>query len=314
MRKPFVETLENAAEQNPDIFLITGDLGFGVLEPFARRFPRQFLNAGIAEQSMTALAAGLAREGRVVFTYSIANFSALRPLEFVRNDICGHQANVKIVGLGGGFSYGALGFSHHATEDLAVMSALPGMTVIAPGDDYEARELTRLLAAHSGPAYLRLDCPSAPACARTEVALGRASQLRDGRDVTLVATGAILSECWTASELLSDRGIECRVLSMHTLAPIDRAAIRGAAEQTGGIITVEEHSSKGGLGTAAAEVIADEDLRPQSFLRLGIRNPAECVSGCQDFLRRRHGLDSASIAGRVENLLRTTGRARERAL
>ena len=312
MRKPFVETLESAAEKNPNLFLITGDLGFGVLETFAGRFPRQFLNAGIAEQNMTALAAGLASEGRVVFTYSIANFSALRPLEFVRNDICGHQTNVKVVGLGGGFGYGALGYSHHALEDLAIMSALPGMTVVTPGDDYEARELTRLLVSHAGPVYMRLDSPSPPASPETKVMLGRARRLREGHDITLIGIGGVLHECSKAAELLSDRSIETRVLSMHTLAPLDRAAIREAAEQTGGIITVEEHSLRGGLGTLVAEVIADEDLRPRAFRRLGVRNPAGCVAGSQDYLRRRHGLDSASIASEVEDLLRGPGGERGR--
>lgn len=312
MRKPFVETLQSAAEKNPNIFLITGDLGFGVLEAFAGRFPRQFLNAGIAEQNMTAVAAGLAREGRVVFTYSIANFSALRPLEFVRNDICGHRTNVKVVGLGGGFGYGVLGYSHHALEDLAIMTALPGMTVVAPGDDYEARELTRLLASHAGPVYMRLDCPSPPACPEGEVLLGRARQLREGRDVTLIGIGGVLHECSKAAELLSHRAIEARVLSMHTLAPVDRAAIRDAAERTGGIITVEEHSLRGGLGSIVAEVIADEDLRPRCFRRLGVRSPGECVAGSQEYLRRRHGLDSAAIAREVEDLLRKTGHERGR--
>ena len=136
--------------------LLVGDLGFGVVEPFRQKFPKRFLNVGVAEQNLTGLAAGIALTGGIVFTYSIANFPVLRCLEHIRNDVCYHRANVKIVSIGGGYSYGALGMTHHATEDIAILRALPEMTVVAPGDPYEAGEATRAVAAHQGPCYLRL--------------------------------------------------------------------------------------------------------------------------------------------------------------
>src|SRR3954468_17255260 len=154
MRDAFTRRLEELAAQDPRIFLITGDLGFGVLDPFEKKFPKQYLNAGVAEQNMTGLATGLALEGRVVFTYSIGNFPTLRCLEQIRNDAAYHEANVKIIAIGGGFSYGALGMSHHATEDLAILRAIPGITVVAPGDDLETRGATRALVETPGTCYL----------------------------------------------------------------------------------------------------------------------------------------------------------------
>src|SRR6185437_12163498 len=157
MRDAFIRALAEMAEADRRVLLVTGDLGFGVFDQYRRRFPGQFLNAGVAEQNMTMVATGLALEGRVVFTYSIANFPTLRCLEQIRSDAAYHQANLKVVAIGGGFSYGALGISHHATEDLAILRALPGITVLAPGDLWEAEQATRVLAATPGTAYLRLD-------------------------------------------------------------------------------------------------------------------------------------------------------------
>ena len=156
MRDAFIETLIDLARRDQDVLLLTADLGFGVLDRFARELPRQFLNVGVAEQNMTGIAAGLALEGKTVFTYSIGNFNTLRCLEQIRNDLCYHQAKVKIVSIGGGFCYGPLGVSHHATEDLAIMRALPRMTVVAPGDVTETILATRSIYQTPGPGYLRL--------------------------------------------------------------------------------------------------------------------------------------------------------------
>src|SRR6266849_11018187 len=150
MRTAFIRALTESAERDERVHLIVGDLGFGVVEPFAERFPNRFLNVGVAEQNMTGIAAGLALSGKIVFTYSIANFPTLRCLEQVRNDVCYHNANVKVVSVGGGFTYGAMGATHHAVEDLAVMRAMPGLTVVAPGDPVEARAATRAVIAYTG--------------------------------------------------------------------------------------------------------------------------------------------------------------------
>lgn len=298
MRDAFVQRLEELAVADPRVMLITGDLGFGVLTGFAERRPRQFLNAGVAEQNMTGLATGLAMDGRIVFTYSIANFSTLRCLEQIRNDACYHDADVKVVAIGGGFSYGALGISHHATEDLSILRSLPSITVVAPGDDWEAREATDALVNTPGTCYLRLDRSSAGDTRRDgeTFTLGRARTVRDGTDLTLIATGGILGETLRAAELLAATGVECRVLSMHTIKPLDHEAIRAAATGTGGIVTVEEHTVEGGLGSAVAESCLDGGVAPRRFRRVGLRSGFSSIVGSQDYLRHRYGLDAEGIA------------------
>jgi transketolase len=306
MRDAFIERLTQLAESNPRVMLITGDLGFGVLTDFAKRFPGQFLNAGVAEQNMTGLATGLALEGRIVFTYSIANFPTLRCLEQIRNDAAYHSANVKVVAVGGGFSYGPLGMSHHATEDLAIMRALP-ITVAAPGCDWEATEATTALALTPGTAYLRLDKTSAGKTNKPgeRFQLGTAREIRSGSDLTLLTTGGILKVAMDAAERLAEDGIECRVVSMHTIKPLDRQAIRDASLTTGGIMTIEEHGVDGGLGSAVAEVCMDEAIAPRRFARLALRGGFASLVGSQEYLRERYGLGSTAIAGKVRALLAT---------
>jgi transketolase len=301
MRDAFVRRLMLLAAADPRITLVTGDLGFGVLTPFKERFPRQYVNAGVAEQNMTGLATGLAREGRIVFTYSIANFPTLRCLEQIRNDACYHKANVKVVAIGGGFSYGALGISHHATEDLSIMRALPEMTVVAPGDLWETEEATAAIANQPGTCYLRLDKSAAPPSHRGDeaFALGRARVVRDGADATLVAAGGILGEALAAAEALDGEGIGCRVISMHTLKPFDAGAVVSACRDTGGIVTVEENTVDGGLGGAVAEACLDAGVAPGFFRRIGLRAGFSCIVGSQPYLRGRYGLDAAAIRAAV---------------
>ncbi len=301
MRTAFIEELYRMAQDDPRIVLMVGDLGFGVVTPFMEHLPDQFVNAGVAEQNMTGMAAGMALSGKIVFTYSIANFPVIRPLEQIRNDVCYHNANVRIVAVGGGMAYGALGPSHHATEDLAVMRAIPNMLVVAPGDPMEARLATRALVAHEGPAYLRLgragepDVHSEP----PEFRLGRAIQVRDGGDVTLISTGGLLAETVKAAALLSEQGIHARVLSMHTVKPLDEEAVLEAARETSAIFTVEEHSIVGGLGSAVAEVLAEGCRVPVRFRRLGIPAKFSSEVGSQQYLRALYKLDAQGIAEQV---------------
>lgn len=306
MRDAFVQTLTVLAEENPAIMLITGDLGFGVLSDFARRFPRQYLNIGVAEQNMIGVATGMALEGRVVFTYSIANFPSLRCLEQIRNDACYHDANVKIVSIGSGMSYGPLGISHHATEDIAIVRALPNITVISPGDPWEAGQATRAISACTGPALLRLDKSAAAESFRPgEVfQLGHARRVREGRDVTLIATGGILGEALAAADLLRPESIHCRVLSMHTIKPLDTRQLSAAALETGGIVTIEEHSVEGGLGGAVAENLLEAGVIPRFFFRIGLRGGFTSIVGSQQYLRKVYSLDAASIAAVVAGKLR----------
>lgn len=312
MRDAFVRRLTEMAARDPRIILITGDLGFGVLDDFAKRFPRQFLNAGVAEQNMTGLAAGLALEGYVVYTYSIANFVFMRCLEQIRNDAAYHDCNVNVVAVGGGFSYGALGISHHATEDLAIMRSLPGLTVVAPGDDWEAAEATEAVARTPGTSYLRIDRAGAPLndCTGERFALGRARQLREGYDVTLVSAGGILEEVVRAADDLKKQGIRCRVLSFHTVKPLDQRALFRAAQETAGIITIEEHTVLGGLGAAVSEVLLENQVIPGFFYRMGLRDQFSAVVGSQKYLRTHFGLDAAAISEQVIERVRRRSQAR----
>ncbi|HTX16597.1 MAG TPA: transketolase C-terminal domain-containing protein [Candidatus Baltobacteraceae bacterium] len=305
MRGAFFRGLMDLAGQDSRIFLLVGDLGFGVVEPFMQKFPERFLNMGVAEQNMTGVAAGIALTGKIVFTYSIANFPILRCLEQVRNDVCYHRANVKIVSIGGGYSYGALGMSHHATEDLAILRALPEMVVIAPGDPFEAEAATRAAAVHDGPCYLRLGRAGEPAVheSRIDFQLGRAIRVREGDGLTLISTGAMLRTAVDVADLLAARGTPVRVLSMHTVKPLDTEAVLAAAQETRAIVTIEEHSIFGGLGGAVAECLAESAELRVPFRRLGIPQSFSAPPGTQDFLREQCGLSATSILRSLEPLL-----------
>jgi transketolase len=297
MRTAFFNALLQLAERDERIHVVVGDLGFGVVEPFARRFPDRFLNAGVAEQNMTGVAAGLALCGKIVFTYSIGNFSTIRCLEQIRNDICYHKADVKIVSVGGGFSYGPLGMTHHAVEDLAIMRALPSMVVVAPGDPFEVEQATRALVARSGPAYLRLGRAGEPQLHGPGAVfeLGRAIRMKEGRALTIISTGGMLETGIRAAELLGEAGIDTRVVSMHTLKPLDEAEILSAAEETGAIATLEEHSVIGGLGGAVAEVLAEASGPRGRLKRLGVPSTFASEIGSQDYLRATHGLSPEGV-------------------
>src|SRR5688572_18620333 len=204
MRDRFIQTLCELAQEDPRIMLITGDLGFGVLDEYRQRFPKQFINAGVAEQNMTLVATGMALEGHIVFTYSIGNFPTLRCLEMIRNDAAYHGANVKVVSVGGGFSYGPLGISHHATEDLAILRWLPDVTAMAPTGLWETEQVTRMIAATPGTCFLRLDKDRGPdGPIDVPLTVGHPRQLRMGREVAFFVTGGILSEVVKAADELA---------------------------------------------------------------------------------------------------------------
>ncbi|MEG4325013.1 transketolase C-terminal domain-containing protein [Microcoleus sp. herbarium5] len=297
MRTAFIKTLCEQAEQDERIWLLCGDLGYSVLEGFYSRFPNRFVNVGVAEQNMTGIAAGLALSGKVVFIYSIANFPVMRCLEQIRNDVCYHNLNVKIVTVGGGLTYGSLGYTHHGVEDIAVMRVLPNMTVIAPGDPVEARLATKAILNTPGPCYLRLGKAGEPVVhhVEPEFQVGKAISLQLGSDLTLIGTGGMLQSVVLAAEKLASQGYSVQVLSMPTIYPLDEAAILQAAAKTGKIISVEEHGI-GGLGSAVAEVLALGEI-PVKFRALRLQREAVKVAGSQIALRSRMGL---SLEGIIE--------------
>lgn len=305
MRDAFMRTLLEIAERDERTHFVTADLGFGVVDSFTQRFPNRFLNVGVAEQNMTGIAAGMALMGKIVFTYSIGNFPTLRCLEQIRNDVCYHKADVKIVAVGGGFAYGPLGVTHHTTEDLSIMRALPGMVVVAPGDPVEAEHATRAVAAHPGPCYMRLGRAGEKTVHHPDISfqLGKAIQVRDGDDLTLISTGGLLQTSLEAAEVLAVKGLQARVISMHTLKPLDTEAVLSAARETGAIVTLEEHRLAGGLGGAVAEVLAESGQLRVPFKRLGLPATFSCVAGSQEYLRAQNGLSSESILNTIEAVL-----------
>ena len=308
MRDAFVKTLAELADSDPDVFLVNGDLGFGVLNDFIENRPTQYVNAGVAEQNMTGLAAGMALEGARTYTYSIGNFTTLRCLEQLRNDVCYHEANVTAVAIGGGFSYGQLGMSHFATEDLAILRALPGMTVVAPSDPWQAVELTKQMYAKAGPAYLRIDkdkagLPEAP----DDVTLGKVRTVRKGGDATVFTTGAILVEALAAAEELAGDGIELTLVDVHTIKPFDAEGVIEAAQATGVVVTLEEHTVVGGLGSAVAEALMDAGVAPKFFKRMEVADLYPSIVGDQRYLRKAYGLDSDALVQAVRAALGRNG-------
>jgi transketolase len=300
MRTAFIETLCELAEQDERIWLLTGDLGYSVLELFAQRFPKRYVNIGVAEQNMTGVAAALALEGEIVFTYSIANFPVMRCLEQIRNDVCYHNLNVKVVAVGGGVAYGVAGYTHHAVEDLAVMPAMPNITVIAPGDPTEAGLATRAIKELDGPGYLRLGKARESYVYKTPplFKIGKAITVREGNDITLISTGGILSEVLSAAEQLAPQ-FQTRVLSMPTVKPLDQDAVRKAADETKVIVTVEEHSEIGGLGDAVAEILIKDHFNSE-VMKLALNSTSHSIVGSQSYLRQQFSLSAARIARTIK--------------
>ena len=306
MRTAFIQQLYKLAKEDSRINLIVGDLGFGVVTDFAKDFPKQFLNVGVAEQNMTGIAAGMALSGKIVFTYSIANFPTLRCLEQIRNDVCYHNVNVKIVPVGGGLAYGALGASHHATEDIAIMRSLPNMLVVAPGDPVEAQAATKAIVEHSGPCYLRLGRAGEPSVhsAKLDFNLGKAIKVREGHDITIIATGSMLYNALESAEHLAQNGIQTRVLSMHTIKPLDTDAILDAARETRALVTLEEHSLIGSLGSAVAEALMDAGSGGVPLKRIGLPIKFITEVGSQQHLWDILGLSVDGITKTIGEFLR----------
>lgn len=306
MRKAFNEELLKIAKEKNNVFMILADIGYGEIETFANTFPDRFINCGVAEQNMTGVACGVAMEGNIAITYSIANFPTLRCLEQIRNDVCYHNANVKIVIIGGGMAYGPLGISHHSTEDLAILRALPNMVVLAPCDIPEARAATHAMMVYNGPVYYRCGYKNEPNIHENPVdfKIGKAITVKEGNDATVIFTGTIGYNAKLAVEKLASDGIKCRLISMHTIKPIDRDAIVRASRETGAVITVEEHNIHGGLGSAVSEVLMDEGCGNVKFKRIALQDVNVTKIGSQDYLRDEYGMGVNDIANAVKTTIK----------
>ena len=303
MRYAFVTTLLELAEQDERILLLTGDLGYTVLEPFAEKFPNRsdlrrsrFFNVGVAEQNMVGVGTGLAEAGHIPFLYSIATFAAIRPYEFIRNGPALHRLPVRIVGVGGGFEYGSAGPTHWALEDIALMRAQPGMTIVAPADHLQTR--TALLETWDlpGPVYYRLgkdDKTTIPGL-EGRFALGRPQFIRKGSDLLIVTMGSVTSEVTQAANALSGMGIECTVIVVSSLNPSPIDDLVEVLSRFSVAMTVENHYLAGGLGSVVSEVIAEHGIGCR-VVRCGIERVLDGESGGTDYLRHVHGLSSEAL-------------------
>jgi transketolase len=296
MRTAFIEQLIEEATRNPDIFLLVGDLGFSVVEPFAEAFPDRFLNVGIAEQNMAGVAAGLAMQGYCVYIYSIGNFPTLRCMEQIRYDICYHRLNVKIIAVGGGYSYGSLGASHHATEEIGMLRTIPDLVVCAPGDPVDTRLVTTFSAAYTGPCYIRLGKAGEPlvhvAGTLKSLNLGDMICLRQGGEVAILSTGGVLKY---ASDFVDSNKIAAGIYSFPFVKPMNKGQLLDILRTYKKIITIEEHQSQCGFGSAILEQMHDfmEDgslNRMPAVKRIAIPDKFYSIAGSQDFLRRTAGI------------------------
>jgi len=306
MRDDFVNVFLNEAKKDSSMILLTADLGFGAFDQIERELPGQYINVGVAEQNMIGVATGLCLEGYRVVAYSIGNFPTMRCLEQIRNDACYHGINLTIVGMGGGFSYGPLGMSHHTTEDVAVMRSLPEMKVFTPGTKKEAEFVSKYLFNSSGVSYLRLDksyFEDDEILTYSDFKIDKALKYRNGNDYSIFAMGGILEEAILASDELVKDDIFCSVISFPRIKPIDGNAIKREISQTSNILTIEEHNLIGGLSSSVSEYCMLNKIYPKEFKSLGLRDQYSSIVGSQKYLRRSYDLDSKTIIKTIKNSL-----------
>lgn len=295
-RKVFSDTLFELAKKDKDIIVLTSDSrGSASVENFAKYLPEQFIDVGIAEQNLVSIASGLAGCGKKPFVFSPACFLTTRSIEQVKIDVAYTNRNVKLIGVSGGVSYGPLGSTHHAIEDIAFMRAIPNMTVILPSDTNQVKVLVKRLVSHIGPVYVRLGRNPIESVYSNEdipFEIGKGNILLDGDDVTLIATGEVVKVAYDAGILLRDKNIYARVIDMHTIKPIDEAIIIESAKKTKFIVTIEEHNIRGGLGSAVAEVIVQRI--PTRMIILGIPDQF-AITGSQKEILGYYGLTPEGI-------------------
>ena len=300
MRNTFISNLLNQAEKDQSIFLVVGDLGYGVVETFENKFPERFLNAGIAEQNMIGVSAGLAKSGFKVFVYSIANFPTFRCLEQIRNDVCYGELDVTIVSVGAGFSYGVLGYSHFALEDIAIMRPLPGMQILSPSDPIEVELAVEYAVNNSGPKYLRLGKNDEETINISKASsLDFPTKLHDGAKYCMLVTGGIATEALKAVFRLKKQFlIEVVVFSVPLITSRSLAHIN--FQEFSKIFTVEEHVGNGGFSSFVAEYVADQKLLIE-LVRIFVSSDSIRTIGDQAFLRKASGIDSDSIYDALVN-------------
>jgi transketolase len=300
----FAATLLELARKDSDLLVVTSDSrGSAKLAPFAKAVPGRIVEVGIAEQNLIGIAAGLSAAGKNVFAVSPACFLTARSLEQIKNDVCYSDRPVRVIGISAGVSYGALGATHHSLHDFAVLRAIHNITIVAPADNFETREAIKAAAQLRTPAYLRFGKKTMPHLPRVMhgFELGKASLVRPGKDVTFIACGETVAPVLAAADSLAGDGIESRVISMHTIKPLDETTVLQAAMETRSVITVEEHSVHGGLGEACASLLLQSGLHPR-FKIVGFPDD-HTVNGSQVEIFQHYGIDGPGLAATAKKLL-----------
>lgn len=303
-REIYGKTLVELGRQNTDIIVLDADLSTSTMtNSFGRLFPERFCDCGVQEQNMVAIAAGLAASGKIVFASTFAVFAICRCFDQLRLCISQPNLNVKIVATHGGITVGEDGISHQAIEDLALSCALPSFTVVVPADAIETAEAVRAAAGTYGPFYIRLGRSKTPIVNAEgyQFTLGKAVTMRQGEDVTIMATGIMVAKALEAADILARQDIDCRVINIHTLKPLDEATIVRAASETGAIVVAEEHLAQGGLGSRVAQILAKERPVPMEFVNLGDKY---AMSGKAEELLQRYGLTAGHIEESVKSAVK----------
>jgi transketolase len=299
MRQTCLNMVYELARTDPRIIFIGSDLGVGTLKQFKQEMPERFFMEGVSEANMIGMAAGLALEGKIVYANTIATFLTRRCFEQVALDLCLHDVRVRLIGNGGGLVYAPLGPTHLAFEDIAIFRALPRMTILAPADAGEMRRMMPLTVEHPGPIYITDE--------NVPFEIGKAYPMRQGEDALIVSTGVMLKRALDAADLLAAEGVEASVLHVPTVKPLDHAAILNYAARVPAIVTVEEHTVVGGLGSAVAEILAEANFStPKRFKRIGIPDVFPDQYGSQDSLLARYDITAKNIFETIQQLLSKT--------
>lgn len=304
MRNAYLETLYELAGKDRNVYAVISDNGAIVYDKFRQDFPSQYINAGISEANMIGMAAGMAEQGKIPFAYTIGAFLAYRAYEFILNDVCLQNQNVKMVGIGAGFSYSLLGPSHHTIFDLSALRAIPNLTILSPASPLEVRKAVRAAYELQGPVYIRIGTNHEPEIYNDDYdfCLGKGVEIRTGSDVTIISTGSIVYDVLQAADFLEFKGMSVRVINIHTIKPFDADIVRKAVQETRLLVTVEEHSILGGLGSAVAEVMAECGAGVR-LLRIGLNGFARGY-GKHDEVKENNGISYNRLYKKIIDFIR----------
>lgn len=306
MRTTFINTLTQMARENDKIMCIIGDTGYSVFEDFEAEFGERFVNVGIAEQNFVSFGAGLAAMGMKPYIYNVVSFMTLRATEQIMLDVCYQENPVVLVGVGGGFAYANAGPTHHALQDIAIMSSMPNMTVVCPGDPVEMKAIMLASKDYKKPLYIRIGRSVDPVVHTEpiEFQFGKAIKMTEGQDAVLFATGVVLKEAVEVQKLLLKKGISIALYSMPTIKPVDAEVIIDCARKGQAIFTMEEHSTIGGLGDAVARVLVDYmDKYSVKFKKFGVRDAFAPVTGTREYLNDLFGISTNKVSEKITNIL-----------